>query len=267
MADTSAGRSPAPSHDRPRVSFATTHWTLVLSAGQAGTPESRRALETLCGQYWYPLYAFVRQQGHSADDAGELTQEFFLRLLAKNAIAAADPARGRFRSWLLGALKHFLADQRDHSGALKRGGGRTVWSIDGPPTDGRLPIGPGDLGEAETRYACEPSHRMTPEKVFDRRWAFSLLGGVLTRLRTEMDAGGKGELFEALKDSLGGSAGGGRSHREVAESLGMSEGAVRVAAHRLRRRYRELLRAQIAQTVAGPGEVDDEIRHLFEALA
>src|SRR5688572_8721225 len=128
-----AGQPRTSSEDHtPRAHFATTHWTLVLSAGRADTPESRRALETLCSQYWYPLYAFVRQQGHGADDAGELTQEFFLRLLSRNDLAAADPSRGRFRSWLLGALKHFLADQRDRSRALKRGGGRLVFSLDAP---------------------------------------------------------------------------------------------------------------------------------------
>ena len=248
------------------VAFVTTHWALVLSAGRAGTDESRRALETLCGQYWDPLYAFVRQQGYSADDAGELTQEFFLRLLAKNGFATADPDRGRFRSWLLGALKHFLANERDRASARKRGGGRPVQSIEASPDLRRAPVGQSELRDAETRYAREPAHRVTPDKVFDRRWALALLGGVLARLRAEMEADGKGPLFEALKDSLGG-GNDVRSHRDVANSLGMTEGAVRVAAHRLRRRYRELLRAEIAQTVLGPGEVDDEIRHLFAALA
>ena len=255
---------------RPRVAFATTHWALVLSAARAGTDagtdESRRALGMLCDQYWYPLYAFVRQQGYGADDAGEFTQEFFLRLLAKNGFANADPGRGRFRSWLLGALKHFLADERDRAAARKRGGGRPLESIESPPGAWSGRVRAADLREAETRYAREPCHRVTPEKVFDRRWALALLAGVLARLRAEMEGDGKSAVFESLKDSLGGAAGE-RSHRDVAESLGMSEGAVRVAAHRLRRRYRDLLRAEISHTVSGPGEVEDEIRHLFTALA
>lgn len=235
--------------------FETTRWTLVLTAGADGSASARRALSELCAAYWYPLYAFVRRQGHDPDSAQDLTQGFFARLLERRIVATADPARGRFRAYLLGALKHFLADERDRAAALKRGGGRVVSSIDSV-----------DLREAETRYAAEPAHRDTPEKAFDRRWAMTLLGEVLARLRAEMEADGKGPLFEALKDTLGASDDG-RSYRDVGESLAMSEGAVKVAAHRLRRRYRELLRAQIAQTVASPGEVDDEIRHLFEALA
>ena len=234
------------------------------SAGRAGTAESRHALEVLCGLYWYPLYAFVRQQGHGADDAGELTQEFFLRLLARNDFAAADPNRGRFRSWLLGALKHFLADERDRSRAQKRGGGRRVGSIEA--VGDRRTTGPADLREAESRYAAEPAHSVTPERVFDRRWALALLREVLAQLRAEMEGGGKGPTFEALKEFIGGGADG-RAYRDVADLLGTTEGAVKVAVHRLRRRYQDLLRQQIAQTVEAPDEVEDEIRHLFAALA
>ena len=262
VGDPPSGFPPAPSRTGG-VGFVTTHWTLVFDAAREGTPQSRAALETLCGRYWYPLYAFVRRQGHSADDAGDLTQEFFLRLLARNDFAAADPSRGRFRSYLLGALKHFLADQRDRTRARKRGGGRPVESIDGGG-NGHPSIA-GDFDEAERRYAAEPADPATPEAEFDRRWALSLLADVLERLRAEMQGQGKLDLFEALKGSIGGRDAG-RPYREVAGSLGMSEGAVKVAVHRLRRRYRELLREQIAQTVGGPGEVDAEIRDLFAAL-
>jgi RNA polymerase sigma-70 factor (ECF subfamily) len=259
VADSPSSHPPAPVRSAG-AGIVTTRWTLVFDAARTGTPQSRRALEALCGQYWYPLYAFVRQQGYGADDAGDLTQEFFLRLLARNDFAAADPSRGRFRSYLLGALRHFLSDQRDRRAALKRGGDR--------PTS---PVGPAglegcaDWPGAERRYAAEPAHDLTPQALFDRRWAMALLGEVLRLLKAEMQGQGRGDLFQALKESIGGGDDG-RPYRELAASMGMSEGAVKVAVHRLRRRYRELLRQQIARTVADPEEVDDEIRDLFAAL-
>jgi RNA polymerase sigma-70 factor (ECF subfamily) len=212
-------------------------------------PTSRQALAELCELYWYPVYAFVRRRGHSADDAGDLTQEFFARLLETAGIAGADPARGRFRSYLLGACRHFLANQRDRAAARKRGGGRAALSLDFP--------------DAERRYAAEPADDRTPEQMFDRRWALSLLDSVLANLAAEYAAADQASLFDRLKGSLTGE---GESYAVIAAAVGMTEGAVKVAAHRLRRRYRGRLRAAIAETVATPEDVDSEIRDLFAAL-
>lgn len=242
-------------HDRSSKragQFATTHWSIVLSAGQSGSPEAGAALARLCEDYWFPLYAFVRRDGYSADDAQDLTQEFFVRLLDKNYLAAADRGRGRFRSFLLGAMKHFLANQRRSEGAQKRGGGRTVLSL--------------DLASAEDRYhRLEPVDQLTPERWFERRWALALLDLVLRRLREESRAGGKLSLFEGLKPFLAGQSAA-PSHSEVAVQLGMSEGAVKVAAHRLRRRYRTLLKEEILRTIDDPAAVEDELRDLMNAL-
>jgi RNA polymerase sigma factor (sigma-70 family) len=227
--------------------FATTRWSLVAAAKG---PAARQALAELCGLYWYPVYAFVRRRGHPADDAGDLTQEFFARLIEKGGIAGADPAKGRFRSYLLGACRHFLANEHDRAAAQKRGGGRAVGSL--------------DLADAERRYAAEPADGRTPEQVFERRWALTLLDGVLAGLRAEYGTAGQGVLFDRLKSSLAGDAG---PYAELAADLGLTEGAVKVAAHRLRRRYRDRLRTAIAETVATPEEVDAEIRDLFAALA
>jgi RNA polymerase sigma-70 factor (ECF subfamily) len=237
--------------------FETTRWTLVTAAGKTGTPEARRALGDLCRLYWYPLYAFVRRRGYNADDALDLTQGFFTRLIDKNDLAAADPARGRFRAWLLASMKHYLANEWDKATAAKRGGGRAVFSFDIDPDD------------AERRYRHEPAHAVTPERVFDRRWALTLLEQALAALAVESDLEGKGELFEALRPTLtaDGRDAADESYRDLAARLGTSEGAIKVAAHRLRRRYRDLLREHIAETVEEPGDVDDEIRDLFAALA
>ncbi len=230
--------------------FATTHWSLVVAA-QGASPAAREALAELCRLYWYPLYAYVRRRGHSDDEAQDLTQEFFARLLERNDLARLDPARGRFRAFLLAACRHFLANQRDHAHALKRGGGLRPLSL--------------DLADSERRYASEPSHEQTPERLFERRWALTLLDCVLQRLRQHYETAGQLLLFERLKGSLTGAAT--DTYAESAAVLGMTEGAVKVAAHRLRQRYRDLLREEIARTVADPGEVDDEIRELFGALA
>jgi RNA polymerase sigma factor (sigma-70 family) len=232
--------------------FVTTHWSVVVAAGQADTPRARDALARLCQTYWHPLYAYVRRVGHSPHDAQDLTQEFFARLLEKNFLAGADESRGRFRSFLLASLKHFLANEWHKARAQKRGGGQ-------------IPI-PIDVATAETSIGFEPADTTTAEKIYERRWALTLLDHVLRRLREEFIRDGKEKLFEQLKPTLTEAS---RSVRyaEMATRLGTSEGAVKVAVHRLRQRYRELLRAEIADTVASPGEVDDELRNLFAALS
>ena len=223
----------------------------MLAAAHDSRPDARAALATLCQAYWYPLYAYVRRCGYESHDAEDLTQEFFARLLDKDGLASVDRGKGKFRSFLLASLRHFLANERDWARARKRGGGRTVLSF--------------DRGEAETRYRLEPSHELTPEKDFDRQWALALLRQVLDSLEAEHVASGTERLFEGLKGFLT-QAEGPCPYAEAARRLGMTEGAVKVAVHRLRRRYRQLLRDEIAQTVAGPKEVDEEIRHLFGAF-
>jgi RNA polymerase sigma-70 factor (ECF subfamily) len=232
--------------------FVTTHWSVVVAAGRNDTARARDALARLCQTYWHPLYAYVRRVGHSPPDAQDLTQEFFARLLGKNYLADADESRGRFRSFLLAALKHFLANEWDKASAQKRGGGQIL-----------IPI---DFNAAETTCHFEPADETTAEKIFERRWALTLLDQVLRRLRAEFVRDGRENLFEQLKPTLTEAS---RSVRyaEIAARLGTSEGAVKVAVHRLRQRYREVLRAEIAETVASPGEVEDELRSLFAALA
>jgi RNA polymerase sigma-70 factor (ECF subfamily) len=244
---TSAGAEPP-----PRPAFVTTHWSLVVSAGSNETTHARNALEKLCRIYWFPIYAFVRRQGHNPHDAQDLTQEFFARLLEKKQLAGADPVKGRFRSFLLAALKHFLANEWHKARAQKRGGGQ-------------VPI-PIDASTAESKCGIDPADHLTAEKIYERRWALTLLDQVLRRLRDEYARDGKENLFEQLKPTLTEAS---RSVRyaDIAARLGTTEGAVKVAVHRLRQRYREVLRAEIADTVASPGEVEDEIRNLFAALA
>jgi RNA polymerase sigma-70 factor (ECF subfamily) len=232
--------------------FALTHWSVVLAAGRDDSVRAHDALEKLCRAYWFPIYAFVRRRGHSPHDAQDLTQEFFARLLEKNYLAGVDRAKGRFRSFLLGAVKHFLANEWDKARAQKRGGGKSP-----------VPI---DFSSAETSFGVEPADQWTAEKIFDRRWALALLELVLRRLREEHVRDGKEKLFEQLKPTLT-EASRSISYAEIATRLGSSEGAVKVAVHRLRQRYRELLRAEIADTVASPADVEDEIRNLFAALA
>jgi RNA polymerase sigma-70 factor (ECF subfamily) len=233
------------------AAFVTTHWSVVLTAGHSDTARARDALARLCQTYWQPLYAYVRRLGHSPPDAQDLTQEFFARLLAKNYLADADESRGRFRSFLLSSLKHFLANEWDKARAQKRGGGQIPISI--------------DPGSAETSCRFEPADT-TAEKIYERRWALTLLEQVLRHLREEYLHAGREKLFEQLKPTLIEAS---RTVRyaDIATRLGTSEGAVKVAVHRLRQRYREVLRQEIAETVAGPGEVDDELRSLFAALA
>ncbi len=231
--------------------FVTTHWSLVLSARDKKSPQSADALEKLCRAYWYPLYAYVRRRGYSPEDAQDLTQEFFARLLEKNWIAHADQSRGRFRSFLLLVMKRFLAVEWHKAHAQKREGSRRY-----------LPL---PLDTAETRYARESVNAATPEQAFEKQWALTLLETVLSRLRTDYEQDGKGRLFEALKPCLLGSREL-QPYAELAAALKMSEGAVKVAVHRLRERYRERLKAGIANTVASSADVDAELRHLFHVL-
>jgi RNA polymerase sigma factor (sigma-70 family) len=229
--------------------FHQTRWSIVLAARGSDAAQARDALGKLCAAYWYPLYAFVRRQGHGAHDAEDLTQGFFARLLEKDWLGGVDRERGRFRSWLLAALKHFLANEWDKARARKRGSGHAPLSI--------------DAAVGESRYAHEPTDNATADKLYDRRWALTLLEQVLARLRAEFSAAGKAELFEALKPTLTGEK---APYAGIAARLGMSEGAVKVAVHRLRDRYRDLIRAEIAETVETDAEVDDELRHLLAAL-
>ncbi len=244
----------AVSDERPRSSaaqFATTHWSVVLAAGRTPSAGSQQALTSLCETYWYPAYAYVRRRGHSREEAQDLTQEFFLRLLEKDVLQAADPMRGKFRSFLLASLKNFLANERRDARARKRGGGRVHLSL--------------DFQSAEDRYQFEPVDQLTPERIYERRWAMTLLERALSRLRSEHVTVGKCDHFDELKVFLGAED---RkvSNEEVAEKLGMTEGAVKVSVHHLRRRCREILREEIGQTVVGSEEVDDELRQLFSAL-
>jgi RNA polymerase sigma factor (sigma-70 family) len=231
--------------------FPTTQWSRVVTAAGRDAPECREALSGLCEAYWYPIYAYVRHRGYAPEPARDLTQDFFAYLLERDLIARADPARGRFRAFLRTVCARRLADRRERENAAKRGGGRHPLSID--------PL------EAERRYAREPAHELTPERIFDRTWALTLLGRVVERLRCEYDDAGRAARFAELiavltRDPRSG------SYAEVAERLGTTEGNVRVAVHRLRGRYGLLLREEIAATVGDAAQVDDEIRTLFAAL-
>ena len=229
-------------------SFPTTLWTVVLNAGRGDSTDAEEALAHLCRAYWYPLYAFVRRRGYGPNDAQDLTQGFFAHLLEKHSLIAVAPEKGRFRTFLLAALKNFLANEKDKSNALKRGGGKRHLSL--------------NHENAESRYQIEPSHELTPERLFERQWALSLLEQVLAVLCSEYQADGNGPLFEELKEVLTGQTGG---YAEIAARFGRTEGAIKVAAHRLRQRYRELTRAKVAETVSDR-DVDDEMRHLLAVL-
>lgn len=231
--------------------FATTHWSVVMAAGKGDSAQAADALEQLCRTYWYPLYAFVRRQGHEAHDAEDLTQEFFTRFLAKEYFGRAEPALGRFRSFLLACLKNFLAEQKRQAHRLKRGGGQAIISWDSQT--------------AEERYRLEPADPVTPEQIYDRRWALTLLEKVLARLEQEQLEAGKQQVFTQLKDYLWGEAHQ-TSYGRTAIHLGMTEGAVKVAVHRLRQRLRELLREEVAHTVAVGEEIDEELRHLIGVI-
>jgi RNA polymerase sigma factor (sigma-70 family) len=231
--------------------FATTHWTVVLTAGRSETTNATAALEKLCQTYWYPLYGYVRRCGHSPEDAQDLTQAFFARLLEGQWIGRADREKGKFRSFLLSALKYFLADEWDRARAKKRGGGISP-----------LPL---QFDTAETRYGHEPADHTTPEQLYERRWALALLEEVLRRLAQEYTRDGKMNYFAELNPCLVGDRAA-LPYAELAVKLGLSESAVKSIAHRMRLRYRELLREEIANTVDNPAEVDEELQHLFTIL-
>ena len=232
--------------------FPTTHWSHIAKAGDLAAPGAREALASLCQSYWYPLYLFIRRQGYQAEEASDLVQEYFARLLGGRVLGSADRSKGRFRTFLIADCTRFLSHQRTRARALKRGGHRPIVSI--------------DAAEADGRYLREPGHDLTPERLYQRAWALTLLEAVLARLRAEYERGGRGVVFQRLKDVLT-SGPDAVPYSAIAAELGMTEGAVQVGVHRLRRRYGALLREEIATTVAEPTEVEDEIRELFAALA
>jgi RNA polymerase sigma factor (sigma-70 family) len=230
--------------------FPTTRWTLVVAAGDPHRKEARSALVYLCENYWYPLYAYLRRRGYSADEAQDLTQEFFVRVLEGRYLDRADPEKGRFRSFILTSLKFFVADEEDRQRARKRGGGVLV---------------PFAFSSGEERYQREPAHDETPERIFERRWALSVLDRVVERLRNEFVHHGRPEHFERLKIFLLGQSD--APYAALASEMNTSEGAFKVAIHRLRKRYRELFRQEIADTVADPAEVESELRFLAAVLS
>lgn len=231
--------------------FVTTHWSAVLAAQRSDSTRAQNALAALCQTYWYPLYAYVRRRGYAPADAQDLTQEFFTHVLEQKWLTRADPQRGRFRTFLLSALNHFLANEWHKARAIKRGGNAQT-----------VPL---QFDSAETRYGVEPVDRRTPEQIFERRWALALLDKVLKQLREQYHAEGKADLYEALRPCLIGDRQA-QPYAELASKLGLTEGAVKVTVHRLRQHYRQLLRAEIASTVSGAAEVDAEMRCLFAAL-
>lgn len=232
---------------RSPAQFPTTHWSLIVAAAESNHGEAQRALTDLCARYWYPIYCYVRRHARSVEDAEDLTQSFFAQILEGRILRAADPDRGRFRSFLLGCLRHHMSHERDRAQALKRGGGAPVLSL--------------DWSDAEQRYCLEPPDPMTPERLFERRWALDLLARTLESLRQEMAAAGKQTLCERIEPFLT-REGPTDPQAKIATELGMSVNALRIAIHRMRGRFRELLRDEIAQTVRDPSEVEGEIEHL-----
>jgi RNA polymerase sigma-70 factor (ECF subfamily) len=229
--------------------FPTTRWTLVVAAGDSHRKEAGPALVSLCENYWYPLYAYLRRRGYSSDQAQDLTQEFFIRVLEGRYLDRAEREKGRFRSFLLTSLKFFVADEEDRQRAHKRGGGVVV---------------PLEFSSGEERYQREPAHDETPERIFERRWALSVLDRVVEKLRNEFVQHGRPEHFERLKVFLLGQSD--APYAALARDINISEGALKVAIHRLRKRYRELFRQEIADTVADPAEVESELRYLAAVL-
>lgn len=231
--------------------FPTTKWSLVFAAGETSSIGGEEALAYLCSLYWYPVFAFVRRRGHSTDEAQDLTQGFFTRIIEKGGISSADRDRGRFRTFLLTACQHFLLNERDYAMALKRGGGRPSVSIDAAISEGR--------------YEQTLAHTETPERLYERQWCLTLLACVLGDLREEYVASGKERVFTRLKDFLTVQEDAG-TYAEAARGLGMTDGAVKVAVHRLRARYRAAMRRRVAETVGTAEEIEDEIRYLIKTL-
>jgi RNA polymerase sigma-70 factor (ECF subfamily) len=231
--------------------FTTTHWSVVLKAAGGESPEAADALERLCRTYWYPLYAYCRWRGHKAEDSEDLTQEFFARLLQKNYLSGVGPEKGKFRSFLLTALSHFLCNERDKACAQKRGNGVAAISL--------------DAEAAEGRFALEPVCQATPEKLFEQRWAATLLDEAFAQVREDYTQAGNTALFNELSKFLADKAASG-NYDSVAQRLNMSSKAVSVAVHRLRRKYRECVRREVARTVASSADLEDEMQHLFSAL-
>lgn len=231
--------------------FGTTHWSVVLAARDPESPEAQSALARLCQTYWYPLYCCVRRHGRSPEDAQDLTQAFFAKLIANNQIALADQERGRFRTFLLRSLENFLRNEYDKTQSQKRGGGREIVSW--------------DAQSAEERYRAEPANEMSPDALFERRWAATLVSDSLQRLRRELSSSGREELFDQLEPHLWGDDTS-TPYAAIATALDMTVVAIKVTMHRLRARYRALLREEVAQTVASADDVDDEMRRLFQVL-
>lgn len=242
-----AGPAPPPPPGRGAPRFATTHWSLVIRAGAKWAEGSREALTTLCETYWYPLYAYARRRGLDVDDAQDLTQAFFARLLSGELLAQANPERGRFRAFLVTAFKHFLANARDYATADKRGGG----------------VRPLSLEDAESRYQGELPDEVTPESLFEQRWAFTLIENALKELEREADQMGRRQQFDCFRPLITGDE---TPYKKVGEQLAMSEAAVKVAVHRLRRRFATVLRQQIADTVGSADAIDDELRYLLRII-
>lgn len=231
--------------------FTTTHWSVVLAAGEKETPESAAALELLCRSYWYPLYVYVRRQGYGPEDAQDLTQEFFAHLLGRDFLRGLTPQNGKFRSFLLVSMRHFLADAWDKARTQKRGGDQRPFALDGQ--------------QAEGRYQLESVEPANAETLYERQWGLTLLNHVLDRLQQEFASAGKQALFDALRPRMVGDKAGG-TYASLATRLGMTEGAVKVAVFRLRRRFQELFREEIARTVAHPAEVESEVQHLLAVM-
>jgi len=245
----SSNSTPPP---RPDAWFVTTHWSVVVNAQREQSADSRAALETLCGTYWYPLYAYVRRLGNNPSDAEDLTQSFFARLLEKDYLKAATKEKGRFRTFLLMALKRYVAKEWHREHAAKRGGAAQIISL--------------DAQSAENKFALEPSHNVAPDVLFDRQWAMALLEQTMAQLHDEYASSERGQLFELMRSCLlkEDSA---PAYRDIAVQLNLTEAAVKMAVHRLRSRYREILHGKIAETVSSPDEVDQELNHLFSSFS
>lgn len=231
--------------------FLTTHWSVVLRAADRSDPDRQQAMATLCENYWYPVYVYLRRRGQAPQEAEDLTQEFFVRLLERDFLEAANPDKGKFRSFLLVCVKRFLINRQQHDRAQKRGGGQVCFSF--------------DAADADARYQLEPPDNRSPELLFQRRWALTLLKNALHQLANEMQQEGKQAVFDKLKIYLA-AEDHAPSYDQIAAETGMTAGAVRVAVHRLRQRYRRLLREEIAATLDDPQDIDDEVRWLFQVL-